>query len=252
MIKNLKQVPKSQILKSIVRGAVKASLIALGAYLIVEAPQMHHSYIRGSVGPSVVRITNLDENSGGTGFAVQAPSGKTYILTNAHICLGIDKPMIVNFKQNRKVPLRVIEVSRETDLCLVESVGNLKPLKLASNLEIGDNIGIVGHPSLMDLTLTRGDFIEYTDVGMPVPQQFCDRAKEEGGPFFEIDNPFFPCVGIVKHAAQTTVVILPGNSGSPAVNMFGNLVGVAFAGRSDVGWGVIVPVEDVRNFLKPY
>ena len=126
------------------------------------------------VGASVVMITNRDANSGGTGFAVQAPSGKSYILTNAHVCIGVERPLIITFKDNRQVPLRIVEVSKKTDLCLIEAVGNLPALKLSDSLEIGQNIAIVGHPALMDLTLSRGDLIQRMDLVLPVPFEFCE------------------------------------------------------------------------------
>lgn len=252
MNKLINKLSLSRSIKFLVKPALAATLALLVGYVVVEAPQLHHSYIRSKVGPSVVRITNLEQNSGGTGFAVEAPSGQTYILTNAHVCVGIEKPMVVDFKNNRQVPLRVIEVSRETDLCLVESVGNLKGLKMGSSLEIGDGVGIVGHPALMDLTLTKGDLIEFMEAIVPVPPEFCEQAPLNGGPFVETDNIFFPCVEVIKPAGQTTVQIIGGSSGSPVVNMFGNVVGVAFAGRNDTHWAVIVPLKEVEKFLKPY
>ena len=50
--------------------------------------------IRNTVGKSVVRIfgkNSFGMTSGGTGFSVQAESGKKYILTNKHICNLADK-----------------------------------------------------------------------------------------------------------------------------------------------------------------
>jgi S1-C subfamily serine protease len=233
---------------------VRGSILAAAGYFIVEAPQLHRKYIVNKVGPSVVMITNLSANHGGTGFTVEAPSGKSYILTNAHICVGVEKPMIVTFKDNRQVPLNIVEVSRKTDLCLLEAVGNLPALKVASSLEVGQTVGVVGHPALMDLTLTKGELIQYMDVVIPVPEEFCARSKEIGGPFVATGNFFYPCAGFIKQAGQTDVVILGGNSGSPVIDVLGHVVGVAFAGRSGDGsnWALIIPLDSVQEFLKPY
>jgi len=238
--------------KFLLKGLVRGALLAGAALLVLESPQIHHNYIINKVGPSVVMITNVDANSGGTGFAVKAPSGKDYILTNAHICVGVQRPLIVTFKDNRKVPLRIVEVSKDTDLCLIEPVGNLEGLSLADSLEIGQNIAIVGHPALMDITLAKGELIQKMDIAIPVPESLCETSKEIGGPFVEVDNPFFPCVGFIKGVGQTNAVIIGGSSGSPVINFFGNLVGVAFAGRGDTNWALIIPLSHVEQFLKPY
>jgi S1-C subfamily serine protease len=134
MIKSVSKL--KQYIKPLIKGLVLGAILVGGAYLVLESSQIHHNYIRNKVGPSVVMITNLDKNSGGTGFAIESLSGKKYILTNAHICLGVKRPLVVTFKDRRQVPLRIIEVSSETDLCLIESVGNLPALELGSYLDI--------------------------------------------------------------------------------------------------------------------
>ncbi len=250
MINKIRKV--NPFIKPLLKLAGAVAFVAGIFYVGLEGPQIHHNYIRNKVGPSVVMITNLDQNSGGTGFLVNAASGKSYILTNAHICLGVKRPLIITFKDRRQVSLRIIEVSRDTDLCLIESVGNLPSLKLGSSLDIGDTIGIVGHPALMSLTLSRGELIEFTNIALPVPDDMCEAAKELGGPFKETGNPWYPCGAVIKGVGQTTAVILGGNSGSPVVNFYGHVVGIAFAGRGDSNWGLIVPLKDVQKFLAPY
>lgn len=229
-----------------------AAILVGGAYLVLNSSQIHHDYIINKVGPSVVMITNLSANHGGTGFEIEAPSGKSYILTNAHICVGVEKPMVITFKDNRQVPLRIVEVSAKTDLCLLESVGNLPVLSMASNLKIGETVAVVGHPALLDIILSKGELIQYMKVAVPVPEEYCERSKEVNGPFQDTGNPFFPCAEFIERAGQTTAVILGGSSGSPVVNFFGNVVGIAFAGRGDSNWGIIVPLEEVQEFLAPY
>ncbi len=50
-------------------------------------------------------------------------------------------------------------------------------------------------------------------------------------------------------AYRTTAVSLPGNSGSPVVDYKGNVIGVLFAGDSEVHWGLVITLDDVRDFL---
>ncbi len=50
----------------------------------------------------------------------------------------------------------------------------------------------------------------------------------------------------------TTLGIYPGNSGSPVVNKYGNLVGVVFAGNNQTNYGYVIPLKQVREFLSIY
>lgn len=244
------------ILKQLPRVALATAAFVAGAYLILEAPQFHANYIRNKVGSKTLLISNKEKTGGGTGFYVEAPSGKTYIMTNAHICVGLRGEAYADIG-DRQVKLSIIEVSQTTDLCLLESVGNQQGLKVASSLETGEIMGLVGHPALMPLTLIKGELIGYMDVMMPVPPEFCLNNKL-GGPWAVKEVEVLPgikipfCLGEVAKAGQTTLVALGGNSGSATVNFFGNIVGVLFASRSDANWGLVVSLEDINQFLAPY
>lgn len=167
------------------------------------------------------------EGRGGTGFVVTAPSGKKYILTNRHMC----EHGATNLEKfyNRLVPLRIIEVAQHTDLCLLESVPSLPSLELAYHPPgIGDELDVWGYGMLMPLTHTHGLFIGEISDG-PVWDQF------------------------MFSTAYTTVPVLPGNSGSPVLDVDGRVVGVVFAsGESIDNRALIIPWEDVKAFLAPY
>jgi S1-C subfamily serine protease len=249
----------NKLLKQSPKILAAVGLFMLGAFLVLEAPQYHANYIRDKVGAKTLLISNKEQTGGGTGFYVEAPSGKTYILTNAHICTGLKGQPYANVN-GRQVKLTIVEVSSTTDLCLLDGVGNASGLQLASSLETGEIMGLVGHPALMPLTLIKGELIGYMDIMMPVPGSWCDPAKNSvGGPWTieevevmaGIKIPF--CVGKIAQAGQTTLVALGGNSGSACVNFFGNVVGVLFASRGDgSNWGLVVSLSDIKAFLAPY
>lgn len=244
---------KSLFLSLFVKILILCFVALFGAYLVLEAPQKHANYLRDKVGSKTLRLTSKSEDQGGTGFLIKAPSGKTYILTNAHICAGLGNKVyaIIN---GRKVMLPVIEISESTDLCLVGYYGAKTGLKLAGSVEAGDIVGLVGHPALLPLALTKGEVLGDIEATVPVPNSFCDIP----GPWKKVERfnrlelSFESCIMELKKVTQTTLVALGGNSGSAVVDFFGNVVGVLFATRSSANWGIMIPLEDVREFLRPY
>ncbi len=226
------------------------ALLAVLGFMMVKAPQYHADYIRNKVGSQVFMITNKAGNSGGTGFEVRAKSGKVFTLTNSHVCgLQNEKGIVwASSATMRKIPLHVIEKSDITDLCLLTPVGASKGLELADSVEIGEQIGLVGHPRLMPITLSKGELIGYAQVEVLAEQMPCEK---EGGMYHTVNTSWGPvCLEIIK-AGLTNVPALGGNSGSPVVNINGNVVAVLFAG-SDANWGVVVSLADIRDFLGAY
>lgn len=230
--------------------------------LAVKAPEWHYSAVRGYVGNKVVKITKTMPNGrtgGGTGFHVQTPSGKTYILTNDHICeMSNDGYLTVSSsEQSRPIPRRIIERSSVTDLCLVEPLPNVGGLDVASSVDTGEIVAVVGHPKLLPLTMSRGEVIGEVDVIIldhimdGDENDRCDLPKNKIMEFDTLFGPITACMISIK-AYQTNAVILGGNSGSPVVNFWGNLVGVAFANEGEAKWGSFVSLKDIREFLKPY
>lgn len=226
------------------------AIFAVLGFMMVKAPQYHANYIRGKVGSQVFMITNEEGNSGGTGFEVRAKSGKVYTMTNSHVCGLQDEHGIVwaSSATMRKIPLHVIEKSVNTDLCILTAVGDSKGLQLADSVEIGEQIGLVGHPRLMPITLSKGELIGYAQVQVLAEQTTCEK---EVGMYHTVMSDWGPvCLEILK-AGLTNVPALGGNSGSPVVNIQGDVVAVLFAG-SDANWGTVVSLSDIKEFLGAY
>jgi hypothetical protein len=123
-------------------------------------------------------------------------------------------------------------------------------LSVAGSVGIGEQIGLVGHPQLMPLTLSRGELVGYASIFVLVDMAPC---KPNAAPMYQsVPTPFGRVCVMQVEAGLTNVIALSGNSGSPMVNIFGNLVGVLFAASSDSNWGNIVPLKEVKEFLKEY
>lgn len=257
---------------------VTLCVLALGA---MKLPEVQNKWLRAKVGSQVYMIQDSEESGGGTGFAVKAPSGKTYILTNDHVCgVSSDKRSVLVTGPKGSMRRNIIAHDGNSDLCLIEAMPQDDGLTVAdSGPTPGDTITVVGHPRLMPTHVSHGEMLGTEDVtvllgpislinprtgeeeqidpskGGILPSE-CAAAKNKILPI-EIDMLFITlkvklCLVTVKGAYNTAVTIHPGNSGSPAVNFWGNVTGVAFAGSGDTDWGMMVPLQDVKAFLKNY
>ena len=226
--------------------------------LVIKLPEVHYNYIRNSVGNKVVSITNASGSSGGTGFHVNSPSGKTYILTNSHVCshVQVNGLVLVHDAEGNSLPRRVLLDSDFTDLCVVEAMPGASGLSLGTAPNAGEIVAVVGHPELMPLTMTRGEIIGeqellVMDHVIESEDDKCDLPKN----IIKEVNVFifsFKACCVKINAYLSNVTILPGSSGSPVINFYGNIVGVAFAGDNDSNWGSFVTLPDIQKMLKAF
>jgi S1-C subfamily serine protease len=242
------------MLKKISYYLKRTALALMCAILVWSTPHLKDAHYRYIIGNQVVKI--IGETGTGSGFHIKAPSGKTYILTNQHVCAVADKNQQLLVENSEKlVPRRIVAIYQKHDLCLIEALpGEDNGLRMASSITIGEDIVLIGHPSGRPLTLSKGEFVHKKFIPMvnleiKSPQQ-CNLI---GGTW--LDGGFFmPSVCIEKISAfGISSPSYPGNSGSPVVNKWGNVVGVLFAGnRTQLNDSYMVPFHELKNFLKDY
>jgi S1-C subfamily serine protease len=215
-------------------------------------------------GPSIFVLTPTDnELTGGTGFLVKAPSGNTYVMTNHHVCEASTNGKMLALlpeKTNpRRILLNILEMSQETDLCLLTPVPGRRAFEMAKTFEeTNTNVFAIGHPYLLPNTFSMGVTQGYSEVNIidyyltkEGPQSKCVGKRQR------IERLFSFFTGIVEacvsrtDAVQTTMFVKPGNSGSPVFSLEGKVVGVVFA-SSGTGSGYYIPLEDVQAFLSVY
>lgn len=230
------------------------SLFALGS--------CHKQGLRETVGSQVVRVTREDGKSGGTGVHVVSPSsGKVYLLTNKHICREADKDGVlwVGFDEGRSIPRHVLEMSKNSDLCLMEPLPDMSGVPLASDgPKPFDAVSIWGHPLLQPLSEAKGRSVGYHEITV---LQFVIDSEEKklqcngsNESIQEIDMFIIKMDMCMSKSTSdlSDAQIYPGNSGSPVVNTDGKLIGVVYASSSETHWSESVPLSDVRGFLLPY
>lgn len=270
-----------KVLSFAIEYVVTVGIICAIGIAVLKAPEMHNKFYHAKVGSKVYMIQDSYTSGGGTGFAIKAPSGISYILTNDHVC-GVSsdgRTVLVSGTNDVVMRRQIIAHDPNSDLCLIEGIPGVEGLSVAwSGPSIGDTLTVVGHPHLMPMHVSQGELTGSKDVTVmlgPISVVDPKTGKEElidpkkGGipasectmpkntiADVEMDLMFVVlkvklCLATVKDAYITGVTIFPGNSGSPVVNFWGNVEGVAFAGN-DTNWGLMVPIQDVKAFLKNF
>jgi len=152
----------------------------------------------------------------GSGVII-SPDG--YILTNNHVVEGADE-IAVRLKDGRTYPAEVKGTDPESDIAVIKiNASGLTPAKLGNsdNARVGEFVLAIGAPFELDDTVTVGHV----------------SAK---GRSFEQDAD--------QDFIQTDAKILPGNSGGPLVNLYGEVIGInTMIEGLDTGIGFAVPIN---------
>lgn len=277
--RKLVQMAKSA-LKFAIEYTVTVACICALAIAVLKLPELQNKWTHISVGSKVYMVRDSYRSGGGTGFAVKAPSGQSYILTNDHVCgVSSDGRTVLISGPEGSMRRNIIAHDENSDLCLIEGLPGVEGLTVAgSGPTIGDTLTVVGHPRLMPTHVSKGELTGKETISIPLgpisvinPQNGKSEQVDprQGGIlpaqctmnkhsqqdvdfnmiFFVVKVKF--CVLTVQDAYVTSVIIHPGNSGSPVVNFWGNVEGVAFA-TDETNWGRMVSLKDVKAFLKNY
>ena len=156
--------------------------------------------------------------------------GKRFTLTNRHCCAA--RPILTP-DDNYAVVVdgelkRILYVSRTNDVCIVEPTDS-KPLRVARGESYPDDkVYMMGYPYGTGPVFEEGHIISKYDIIMVGFLQFY-------------------IVDMISNYS------FPGNSGSPVLNKYGEIVGLLFAGDNKFPFvGAIVPLKLLRKDLDKY
>ena len=224
---------------------------------IFKSDDIHRSYLRKYVGSRVYKVM-IPNAGGGTGFAVKAPSGNSYILTNDHIC-ALAKNRSIFIKDGFfSISTKILHRSNKTDLCLLKAPISEVGIDLASNTpQLGEQVYAIGHPALDELTVSnKGEIISVSSVSLTeraikTPLNNTEETQcDTDNPKYRIEsidgNEY--CTIDLPSVYNTSVLVKKGSSGSPLVNFYGDVVGV-ISGMDSYTWGIAVTLGDIKEFL---
>jgi large subunit ribosomal protein L28 len=190
-----------------------------------------HWYFRSVIGDSVVKImvyNQLVHVSNGTGFQVESPSGKKYIVTNNHVCSRshINSNVTIISQKGIVFFRKILKQSEHTDLCIIEPADELPSLGIADGYIVGEPVRTIGYPASGPLVMLSGEIIGSTWLPLGI----------HGEP---------------ASAVMTSVFAIPGSSGSPVINIFGKVSGIVFATRNTdhTWWAYAIPSKDLITLL---
>lgn len=239
---------------------IKSMLIAaLVVVVSFKLPQVHNSYLRNYVGSKTFKVVDPFFGGGGTGFVVTAPSGKTYIMSNAHVCEPMTQGMVDLVSNTGEViPSFVIAIDPNHDLCLVAAPAGLKGLKIAAEEpEVGTLIHTIGFPLLGNMSVASGEVLatEFIDQYKIIAiNDECEGQIEDlRGTIYQLLFGIEAVCIFDELATLSSNTIYPGNSGSATVNSYGTVVGVAYMIHlENHNLSYNVPVSAIHEFLKDF
>lgn len=168
--------------------------------------------------------------------------GQQFTITNLHCCAVADRslpPFLLNELGQvglvgrelyvDGIPRKILNVSRNHDLCLLEPDLTQRAFSLAWFTYLQEPVTVIGHPRGLPRTIRSGHIISE-------------------------DSAIFPWLHIIDRPyTLLSTITYGGNSGSPVINLFGSVVGLIFAGFSDSHTeGMMVPLSSVKRFLEEY
>ena len=171
-----------------------------------------------------VGVVRVDaEDGGGSGMVI---NGMGYILTCNHVVENVESVRI-SLVEGEQYEGRIIERDKARDLAIVKiAIGGSKlrvvTLGNSNKLESGEEVVVVGYP---------------------LGSEIAAPSKGIFSAFVEIDGVNY---------IQTDAAVNPGNSGSPLINLEGEVVGMVSwkIGHELVeGMGFAVPINDVKPFI---
>ncbi|WP_338452408.1 serine protease [Niallia oryzisoli] len=154
-------------------------------------------------------VTLQDQYTKGTGFNV---SENGFIITNRHVVENMN-PITVIFPQGDIFEASIVHIDPVLDLAFLNVDGENLPSLTLSNpnkWSVEDHIYVIGNPLFHNQIANEGDILTGSDK---------------------------------YYLLMISAPIYKGNSGSPVIDLHGDVIGVVYAKTTEDGTGLAIPVE---------
>lgn len=205
-------------------------------------------------------FTKQDHNpvGSGTGWIAQNKEDKIVVVTNSHVCVDdtvnvdpeVGELVALELEDGRKLKSRIWDPF--SDICVLEILGDSSkeiPLHLAKEEnKARDPVIVIGHPEGGPLKATIGYRIDTNLV--PMGMMDVDYVDQMG----EMDTclilpPGSSCL-YFRSSDTLKVDIRPGSSGSPVINMDGEVVEMIWGHYSLQDVSLAVKLDQLARYLK--
>ena len=168
---------------------------------------------------SVVRVRNTGCGELSTGSAWLADDGA--MVSNRHVVAGL-RTLEINTWDGRDLLPAGADIADDADISRIRgdwpAPARLTPLPIrTTRVEPGERIAIIGYPEGNELDVSTGIAIGYATDPELAPREIL----------------------------KLTTVVHPGNSGGPAVDAQGRVVGVVYAKERANDASLVIPIADV-------
>lgn len=186
----------------------------------------------------------------GSGSIVEGPSGQKYLLTNQHVCnvgswLGF---MRGNYEDGGLIQGKITRGSWKVDLCATRVPKETLGLKIAERLSHKEQLYTRGYPYGV-LSQTTGQYLGKSEWDYTYGISEVGECPPVSHPLRDGLGHIYGCrVHYVDNV--TNMYSRPGSSGSPVVNISGDLVGVMSSWDAETDTGGMVPLEEIQEFMK--
>jgi S1-C subfamily serine protease len=202
------------------------------------------------IGLKTLRENTLHVNVG-SAFIYKGSSGKTYMVTNFHVCNAshFHGKMQGSFNDGTSVVGKIVKSDPLSDLCAIQVKTSRKGIVLAPRLAPFDEIDTRGYPEHIP-SESHGQFLGKTNwTYMYVISDIGTCFKGSHKRYDDRDHLYGCEVDFTSNVSN--LYSRPGASGSPVVNQEGQLVGVisSWAHDRDDSAGM-VPLEQLTEFVK--
>lgn len=225
----------------------------VAAISAIAVPLAYNDAIYSVVGPKVVELLAIDGRGGGTGFLIETKKG-TKLLTNAHVCELADKDghLKAYFENGYEYDVTIKAVDKDgADLCLLDAPEGYQGLTLNSAPpKMQEWVEALGHPMLEPLQVMDGYIIareSITSNEKIVDQEHCTGLGKRF--YYDLDQKQGYCLW-TEMSYSSTIVVAPGASGSPVVNIYGKVVAVVFAYNTETHHAHLILWSAIRDFLE--